>query len=65
MQWRLYQRIVLWWAFDLNGLLTMVVSHYFFGTFTSLKHLSSEGQKNEDLIRKLVPSFRFKAYDDI
>ena len=64
-QWRLGQSIVLCWAFDPNGLLTIVVPHYFLGNFTSPNHPSGEGQKNEDFIRQLISGSRFKAHDEI
>ena len=53
-QWRLGQSIVLCWAFDPNGLLTIVAPHYFLGNFTSPNHPSGEGQNNEDFIRQLI-----------
>ena len=53
-QWRLGQSIILCWAFDPNGLLTIVVSHYFLGNFTSPNHPSGKGQNNEDFIRQLI-----------
>ncbi|HCG95362.1 MAG TPA: hypothetical protein DEX20_07055 [Halieaceae bacterium] len=64
-QWRLGQSIVLCWAFDPNGLLTIVVPHYFLGNFTSPNHPSGEGQNNEDFIRQLISGSRFKAHDEI
>ena len=64
-QWRLGQSIILCWAFDPNGLLTIVVPHYFLGNFTSPNHPSGEGQKNEDFIRQLISGSRFKAHDEI
>ena len=64
-QWRLCQSIVLCWAFDPNGLLTIVVPHYFLGNFTSPNHPSGEGQNNEDFIRQLISGSRFKAHDEI
>ena len=64
-QWQLGQSIVLCWAFDPNGLLTIVVPHYFLGNFTSPNHPSGEGQNNEDFIRQLISGSRFKAHDEI
>ena len=64
-QWRLGQSIVLCWAFDPNGLLTIVIPHYFLGNFTSPSHPSGDGQKNEDFIRQLISGSRFKAHDEI
>ena len=63
-QWRLGQSIVLCWAFDPNGLLTVVVPHYFLGNFTSPNHPSGQGQKNEDFVRQLISGSRFKAHDE-
>ena len=64
-QWRLGQSIALCWAFNLNGLLTIAVPHYFLFNFTSPKHPSAEGQNNEDFIGQLISGSRFKAHDEI
>lgn len=64
-QWRLGQSILLCWAFDLNGLLTIVVPHYFLGNFTSPNHPSGVGEQNEDFVRDLISGSRFKAHNEI
>ena len=64
-QWRLGQSIVLCWAFDPNGLLTIVVPHYFLGNFTAPDHPSGDGQGNEDYVRQLISGSRFKSHDEI
>ena len=63
-QWRLGQSIVLCWAFDPNGLLTIVVPHYFLGSFTSPNHPSGEGQNNEDFIRQLIEERLIEVTDN-
>ena len=64
-QWRLGQSILLCWAFDPNGLLTIVVPHYFLGNFTSPNHPSGVGEQNEDFVRDLISGSRFKAHNEI
>ena len=64
-QWRLGQSILLCWAFDPNGLLTIVVPHYFLGNFTSPNHPSGVGEQNEDFARDLISGSRFKAHNEI
>ena len=64
-QWRLGQSILLCWAFDPNGLLTIVVPHYFLGNFTSPNHPSGVGEQNEDFVRDLISGRRFKAHNEI
>lgn len=62
-QWRLGQSILLCWAFDPNGLLTIVVPHYFLGNFTSPNHPSGVGEQNEDFVRDLISGSHFKAHN--
>ena len=46
-QWRLGQSLVLCWAFDPSGLLTVVVPHYFLGNFTAPDERLPEPLANE------------------
>lgn len=64
-QWRLGQSILLCWAFDPSGLLTIVVPHYFLGNFTSPNSNVLDAEKNEVFVRQLISGSRFKAHDQI
>lgn len=58
-QWRLGQSIVLCWAFDPNGLLTLVVPHYFLGNFTAPDERVSDPMANETFVRELLSAMDF------
>ena len=57
-QWRLGQNIVLCWAPDPRGLLTLVVPHYFLGNF-AVAAGETERHENEAFVRGgFVSSYR-------
>lgn len=64
-QWRLGQSLVLCWAFDPNGLLTVVVPHYFLGNFTAPDDRLPEPMANETFVRKLLSGSRHKGHAEI
>lgn len=64
-QWRLGQSIVLCWAFDPNGLLTLVVPHYFLGNFTAPDERVSDPMANETFVRELLSGSRHKGHKEI
>jgi len=59
--WRLGQNMVLCWAPDPRGLLTLTVPHYFLGNFTAQDGNSS----NEIFIREVISGSRLKSHEDI
>ncbi len=64
-QWRLGQSLVLCWAFDPSGLLTVVVPHYFLGNFTAPNEGLSEPLANEAYVRDLLSGSRHKGHAEI
>lgn len=64
-QWRLEQNIVLCWSLTDNGLLVLLVPHYFLGNYSATQSSDSAGQKNkEEFIRKLISGRRLKERDE-
>ena len=63
-QWRLGQSL-LCWAFDPNGLLTVVVPHYFLGNFTAPDERLPEPLANEAYVRELLSGSRQKRHAEI
>ena len=64
-QWRLGQSLVLCWAFDPSGLLTVVVPHYFLGNFTAPDERLPEPLANETYVRELLSGSRYKGHAEI
>lgn len=64
-QWRLGQSLVLCWAFDPSGLLTVVVPHYFLGNFTAPNEGLPEPLANEAYVRDLLSGSRHKGHAEI
>ncbi len=64
-QWRLGQNMVLCWAPDPRGLLTVVVPHYFLGNFTAETQDASEDNSNEVFIRSVIGGSRLKTHAEI
>lgn len=64
-QWRLGQSLVLCWAFDPNGLLTLVVPHYFLGNFTAPDERDPDPLANETFVRDLLSGSRHKGHHQI
>ena len=64
-QWRLGQSLVVCWAFDPNGLLTVVVPHYFLGNFTAPDERLPEPMANEAYVRELLSGSRHKGHTEI
>lgn len=58
--WRLGQNMVLCWAPDPRGLLTLTVPHYFLGNFTA-----QDDGASESFIREVISGSRLKSHDDI
>jgi hypothetical protein len=56
-QWRLGQNIVLCWSQNDNGLLVLLVPHYFLGNYSALGDASGENS-NEAFIRQLISGRR-------
>ena len=63
--WRLGQNMVLCWAPDPNGLLTIVVPHYFLGNFTAAQVDGDAVDSDELFIRQLVSQSRRTSHDQI
>lgn len=63
--WRLGQNMVLCWAPDPRGLLTVVVPHFFLGNFTSRDHGDERVTANEEFVRDVISGSRLKSHDDI
>lgn len=64
-QWRLGQNIVLCWSLTDNGLLVLLVPHYFLGNYSAVHGGDSdEGENKEEFIRKLISSRRLKDRDE-
>lgn len=64
-QWRLGQNIVLCWAPDPRGLLTIVVPHYFLGNFTVGSGDAAATQENEAFIRTVIGGSHLKTHPEI
>ena len=64
-QWRLGQSLLLCWAFDPSGLLTVVVPHYFLGNFTAPNEGLPEPLANEAYVRDLLSGSRHKGHAEI
>lgn len=64
-QWRLGQNMVLCWAPDPRGLLTVVVPHYFLGNFTADEQTAEADNANEAFIRSVIGGSRLKTHAEI
>lgn len=64
-QWRLGQNIVLCWAPDPRGLLTIVVPHYFLGNFTVGSGDAATTRENEAFIRTVIGGSHLKTHPEI
>ena len=64
-QWRLGENMVLCWAPDPKGLLTLVVPHYFLGNFTTLDATSGGEGDNEQFIREVIGGSPLKTHDQM
>lgn len=64
-QWRLGQNMVLCWAPDPRGLLTVVVPHYFLGNFTADQQSAEGDNANEAFIRSVIGGSRLKTHAEI
>lgn len=64
-QWRLGQSLLVCWAFDPNGLLTIVVPHYFLGNFTAPDNRTVVPTANETFVRELLSADRYKSHKEI
>lgn len=62
-QWRLGQNIVLCWSATDNGILLLMVPHYFLGNFTA-KGAKEENDKQESYVRRLISGTRRKTRDE-
>jgi hypothetical protein len=62
-QWRLGQNIVLCWSATDNGILVLLVPHYFLGNYSASAQ-SGAGNSNESFIQELVSGHRHKQRDD-
>ncbi len=60
--WRLGQNMVLCWAPDPRGLLTVVVPHFFLGNFTAE---DQDSGANEFFIREVIGGSRLKTHQEI
>jgi hypothetical protein len=63
--WRLGQNMVLCWAPDPHGLLTIVVPHYFLGNFTATHADSDTLDSDELFVRQLISESRRTSHDQI
>ena len=64
-QWRLGQNMVLCWAPDPRGLLTIVVPHYFLGNFTADEQGLAKDNANEAFIRSVIGGSRLKTHGEM
>ena len=62
-QWRLGQNIVLCWSSTDNGLLVLLVPHYFLGNYSAVGD-SNEENSNESFIRQLISGHRRRQRED-
>ena len=63
--WRLGQNMVLCWAPDPRGLLTVVVPHFFLGNFTAGEVADEDANANERFIREVIGGSRLKTHPEI
>jgi hypothetical protein len=62
-QWRLGQNIVLCWSPTDNGILILLVPHYFLGNYSAVENRAA-AESNEEFIRQLISGHRRKNRDD-
>ncbi|MEE4661593.1 MAG: hypothetical protein V2J89_14070 [Halieaceae bacterium] len=62
-QWRLGQNIVLCWSATDNGVLMLMVPHYFLGNYTASRG-GEENQSRELFVRRLISGRRKKDRDE-
>jgi len=62
-QWRLGQNIVLCWSPTDNGILVLLVPHYFLGNYSAVGDVADENS-NEAFIRNLISGRRRKQRDN-
>jgi hypothetical protein len=65
-QWRMGQNIVLCWSATDNGMLVLLVPHYFLGNYSAAGNGDEEdsGNANEAFIRQLLSGIRRKERDE-
>ena len=61
--WRLGQNMVLCWAPDPRGLLTLVVPHFFLGNFSATE--GGQSNANEEFVREVIGGSRLKSHEQI
>ena len=61
--WRLGQNMVLCWAPDPRGLLTLVVPHFFLGNFSAAE--GGQCHANEEFVREVIGGSRLKSHEQI
>jgi hypothetical protein len=62
-QWRLGQNIVLCWSATDNGILLLLVPHYFLGNYSAVTE-GEEAKSNEAFIERLLSGHRHKSRDE-
>ena len=62
-QWRLGQNIVLCWSPTDNGILILLVPHYFLGNYSAVENRAA-AESNEEFIRQLISGHRRKKRDE-
>lgn len=62
-QWRLGQNIVLCWSPTDNGILILLVPHYFLGNYSAVENRAA-AESNEEFIRQLISGHRRHNRDD-
>ena len=63
--WRLGQNMVLCWAPDPSGLLTVMVPHYFLGNLAADSGSDSQAASMEAFVREVISGSRLKSHSDI
>ncbi|MEP5765321.1 MAG: hypothetical protein ABJ308_12045 [Halieaceae bacterium] len=64
-QWRLGQNIVLCWSATENGILVLLVPHYFLGNYSAAaEDKDKDHNSNESFIRRLISGQRRKKRDE-
>lgn len=63
-QWRLGQNIVLCWSATDNGMLVLLVPHYFLGNYSAAGDGVDDENSNEAFIRQLLSGKRRKGRDE-
>lgn len=63
--WRLGQNMVLCWAPDPSGLLTVMVPHYFLGNLAANVRPDNEEPATEAFVREVISGSRLKSHSEI